>query len=266
MPHDPTTIRMSDKDHAEGEAVTDSAVGERIAKRLSRAGISSRRDAENMIRAGRVSVNGAVLTTPAFLVSESDRIVVDGKPVAEPEPSRLFRYNKPRGLVTTRRDERGRETIFDQLPAGLPRLITVGRLDLNSEGLLLLTNDGGLSRHLELPATGWIRRYRVRAYGPVSDAALGKLARGVTVEGVRYGSIEVSVESTKGDNSWLVVGLQEGRNREIRKVFSHIGLTVNRLIRVAYGPFQLGKLPEGAVEEVPKRVVREQLGAFLSAK
>jgi 23S rRNA pseudouridine2605 synthase len=233
--------------------------GERIAKRLSRAGVCSRRDAEAWIAAGRVSLNGAVLTTPATLVTSDDTITVDGAVVGAAEATRLFRYHKPRGLVTTRRDERGRRTIFDEFPPALPRLITIGRLDLNSEGLLLLTNDGGVARHLELPATGWVRRYRVRAFGRIDQAALDRLAGGVTVEDVRYGPIEARLESTQGGNSWIMVGLQEGRNREIRRVFEHIGMTVNRLIRVAYGPFQLGKLPEGAIEEVPKRVIREQL-------
>jgi 23S rRNA pseudouridine2605 synthase len=238
--------------------------GERIAKRLSRAGVCSRRDAEKWIAAGRVSVNGARLTTPATLVTEGDIVMVDGQVVGEAEPTRLFRYNKPRGLVTTNRDEMGRTTIYDRLPPELPRLITVGRLDLNSEGLLLMTNDGEVARHLELPATAWVRRYRVRAFGRVDQPMLDKLAKGITVEGVRYGPIEALLEDTRGGNSWITVGLQEGRNREIRRVFEHIGLTVSRLIRVAYGPFQLGKLPEGAIEEVPKRVIREQLGHFLN--
>ena len=239
---------------------------ERIAKRLSRAGICSRRDAEKWIAAGRVKVNGAVLTTPATLVDAGDAISVDGNPVAEAEDTRLFRYNKPRGLVTTHRDEKGRETIFDRFPPELPRVMSVGRLDMNSEGLLLLTNDGGLARHLELPATGWVRRYRVRAFGRVDQALLDTLAKGVTVDGVRYGPVEALLEGTNGGNSWVAVGLQEGRNREIRRVFEHIGLNVNRLIRIAYGPFQLGKLPEGAIEEVPKRVVKQQLGQFAKAK
>ena len=237
--------------------------GERIAKRLSRAGVCSRRDAEKLIAEGRVSMNGAVLTTPATLVIDSDMIVVDGKLIGGIEPPRLFRYHKPHGLVTTRRDEKGRRTIFDELPAGLPRLITVGRLDLTSEGLMLLTNDGGIARHLELPATGWARRYRVRAFGRIDMKALERLKNGVTVEGVRYGPIEATVESKQGANSWLNVSLTEGRNREIRRVFEHLGMTVNRLIRVAYGPFQLGTLPEGAVEEVPTRIVKLELGDVL---
>ncbi len=233
---------------------------ERIAKRLSRAGVCSRRDAEKWIAAGRVKVNGETLSSPATLVGAEDAIVVDGSPVGEAEDTRLFRYHKPRGLVTTHRDEKGRETIFSRFPPELPRVMSVGRLDINSEGLLLLTNDGGLARQLELPATGWLRRYRVRAFGRVDQALLDNLMKGVTVDGVRYGAIEAALEGTNGGNSWIAVGLQEGRNREIRRVFEHIGLNVNRLIRVAYGPFQLGKLPEGAIEEVPRRIVKQQLG------
>jgi 23S rRNA pseudouridine2605 synthase len=234
---------------------------ERIAKRLSRAGVCSRREAERWIAEGRISLNGARVTTPATLVSADDVILADGKPVAAAEETRLFRYHKPVGLVTTRSDERGRETVFDRMPAELPRLISVGRLDLTSEGLLLLTNNGALSRYLELPATGWPRRYRVRAHGIVAPSLLERLKRGVTVEGVRYGPIEAvpekNAEKEARSNSWLMVSLNEGKNREIRKAFAHVGLTVNRLIRVGYGPFQLGKLPVGAIEEVPKRVLKE---------
>ena len=233
---------------------------ERIAKRLSRAGICSRRDAEKWIAAGRIKVNGETLASPATLVGADDAILVDGNAVGAAEETRLFRYHKPRGLVTTHRDEKGRETIFSRFPPELPRVMSVGRLDINSEGLLLLTNDGGVARRLELPATGWVRRYRVRAFGRVDQALLDRLAAGVTVDGVRYGAIEAALEGTNGGNSWITVGLQEGRNREIRRVFEHIGLNVNRLIRVAYGPFQLGKLPEGAIEEVPRRIVRQQFG------
>ena len=233
---------------------------ERIAKRLSRAGLCSRRDAEKWIAAGRVKVNGETLSSPATLVGAEDAIVVDGNRVGEAEDTRLFRYHKPRGLVTTHRDEKGRKTIFSRFPPELPRVMSVGRLDINSEGLLLLTNDGGLARQLELPATGWVRRYRVRAFGRVDQPLLDNLMKGVTVDGVRYGPIEAALEGTNGGNSWIAVGLQEGRNREIRRVFEHIGLNVNRLIRVAYGPFQLGKLPEGAIEEVPRRIVKQQLG------
>jgi 23S rRNA pseudouridine2605 synthase len=236
---------------------------ERIAKRMSRAGLCSRRDAEAWIAAGRVMVNGAVLTTPATVVSDADTIVVDGQPLTPAEPTRLMRYHKPAGLVTTRRDEFGRATIFDKMPPHLPRMITVGRLDLTSEGLLLLTNDGGLARHLELPATGWVRRYRVRAFGRLDQGMLDRLAQGVTVEGVRYGPIEATIESQKGANSWVAVNLQEGRNREIRRVFEYMGLTVNRLIRIAYGPYQLGNLTEGSIEEIPRRILKQTLGKFV---
>ncbi|MBI1207082.1 MAG: pseudouridine synthase [Azospirillum sp.] len=238
--------------------------GERIAKRLARAGLCSRRDAERWIAEGRVAVAGQVLTTPAVLVRAEDPITVDGKPVAEPEPTRLWRYHKPAGLVTTTRDEHGRPTVFEKLPPAMPRVISVGRLDLTSEGLLLLTNDGTLARHLELPATGWTRRYRVRVHGTVETAALQRLARGITVDGIDYGAIEAALDRQQGSNAWLTVALREGKNREIRKVMETLGLTVNRLIRTAYGPFQLGKLPEGEVEEVPRRVVRDQLASFLT--
>ncbi len=234
--------------------------GERIAKVLARAGLCSRRDAERWIAAGRVVVNGQVLTTPATTVTDADTIVVDGKALPAKEPARLWRYHKPRGLMTTHKDPRGRPTVFEKLPRGLPRVVSVGRLDFNSEGLLLLTNDGGLARRLELPATGWTRRYRVRAFGDVDDEALARLKAGVTISGVRYGPIRAAIDSRKGDNVWLTVALTEGKNREVRRVLEHLGLSVNRLIRVAYGPFQLGHLAEGEVEEVPRKVLREQLG------
>jgi len=241
------------------------AEGERIAKRLARAGLCSRRDAERWIAAGRVAVAGQVLTSPAVLVGPKDLITVDGKAVAEPEPPRLWRYYKPVGLVTTNRDERGRETVFDRLPPELPRVISVGRLDLTSEGLLLLTNDGELARHLELPTTGWLRRYRVRVHGVVDPARLATLAKGITVEGVAYGPIEATLDRQQGSNAWLTVSLREGRNREIRRVMEALGFTVSRLIRIAYGPFQLGKLAEGAVEEVPRRVIRDQIAGLFGA-
>jgi 23S rRNA pseudouridine2605 synthase len=234
-------------------------MSERIAKFLSRAGIASRRDAERMIEAGRVAVNGVVLTTPATLVVADDRITVDGKPVAAPQRTRLFRYHKPADLVVTHRDPQGRRTVFETLPPGLPRVVSVGRLDLNSEGLLLLTNDGGLARTLELPATGWLRRYRVRVYGMVDDARLARLADGVTVDGVRYGPIEAGLDSRRGDNAWLTVSLREGKNREVRRVMEHLGLRVSRLIRVAYGPFQLGQLTAGSIEEVKATQLRAAL-------
>ncbi len=234
-------------------------VGERIAKFLARAGVSSRRDAEAMIAAGRVALNGQAVSHPATFVAADDIVLVDGKPVSAPERTRLWRYHKPSGLVTTHRDPEGRPTVFEKLPAALPRVISVGRLDLTSEGLLLLTNDGALARLLELPATGWIRRYRVRVYGAVDPARLAALARGTTIEGVRYGPIEAGLDSRKGENAWLSVALREGRNREIRKVMASLDLVVTRLIRISYGPFQLGLLPRGAVEEIPARVLREQL-------
>ncbi len=234
--------------------------GERIAKWLARAGVCSRRDAEKLIAEGRIVLNGAPVTQPATFVGPDDVVQVDGRAVHEPERTRLFRYHKPAGLMTTHKDPEGRPTVFDKLPPGLPRLISVGRLDLNSEGLLLLTNDGALSRKLELPENGWTRRYRVRVFGHVDPRALAALAKGVTIEGVRYAPIEAGLDSRKGDNAWLTVALQEGKNREVRRVMAHLGLEVSRLIRVAYGPFQLGTLPKGAVEEVNPKVLREQLG------
>jgi 23S rRNA pseudouridine2605 synthase len=225
---------------------------ERIAKVMARAGLCSRRDAERWILDGRVSVNGQTLDTPAFTVVPSDKIVVDGQPLPAVEATRLFLYHKLTGLVTTARDENSRPTVFGSLPDGLPRVVSVGRLDLNSEGLLLLTNDGGLARHLELPANSWTRRYRVRVRGTVRPSALARLAQGVTVEGIKYGPIHASLERAQtGANVWLVLTLQEGKNREVRKVMAELGLQVNRLIRTDYGPFQLGDLPPGAVREVP---------------
>jgi 23S rRNA pseudouridine2605 synthase len=234
--------------------------GERIAKWLARAGIASRRDAERLIADGMVKLNNQVVQHPATFVGPGDLVQLRGRVIDAPERTRLWRYHKPEGQVTTHKDPEGRPTVFERLPPGLPRVVSVGRLDLNSEGLLLLTNDGALARRLELPSNGWIRRYRVRAWGMVDERALAGLARGLTVDGVRYGPIEAMLEARKGDNSWLSVALTEGRNREVRRVMAHLGLQVNRLIRVAYGPFQLGKLPRGAVDEVPAKVLREQLG------
>ncbi|MHB0701579.1 pseudouridine synthase, partial [Roseomonas mucosa] len=234
--------------------------GERIARFLARAGIASRRAAETLIAEGRVKLGGRVVETPATFVSPGDAVSVDGRAVAAPEHTRLFRHHKPDGLVTTHKDPQGRPTVFEKLPAGLPRLISVGRLDLNSEGLLLLTNDGALARKLELPSNGWIRRYRARVHGRVDEAALAWLAKGVTVEGVKYGPIQAGLDSRQGTNAWLTVSLQEGKNREVRRVLAHLGLQVTRLIRTAYGPFQLGSLPRGAVEEVNAKTMRDQLG------
>ncbi|WP_298225643.1 pseudouridine synthase [Acidocella sp.] len=233
--------------------------GERIAKFLSRAGVASRRDAEVMIEAGRVRMNNEPVTHPAIFVKKGDTVLVDGKPVNEPERTRLFRYHKPEGLVTTHKDPEGRPTVFERLPPGLPRLISVGRLDLASEGLLLLTNDGALSRQLELPATGWLRRYRVRVHGGVSQEKLKRLAEGMVVDRVKYGPIEATIDSVQRSNTWLSISLREGKNREIRRVMQALDLPVTRLIRVAYGPFQLGTLPRGAAEEVNGKVLREQV-------
>ncbi len=240
--------------------------GERIAKHLARAGLCSRRDAERWIAEGRVKLDGKVLKSPAVTVTAASDIRVDGKPVPAPEPARLWRYHKPAGLVTTHRDERGRPTVFERLPPELPRLVSVGRLDLNSEGLLLLTNDGALARELELPARGWLRRYRVRVHGTIEPARLAALADGITIAGIAYGPIRAALDRQQGSNAWLTVSLREGKNREIRRVMAHLGLGVSRLIRVAYGPFQLGELPRGAVEEVSRRVLRDQLGENRSAK
>ncbi|PKU26050.1 pseudouridine synthase [Telmatospirillum siberiense] len=248
------------------DAPHDAAKGERIAKRLARAGLCSRRDAERWIADGRVSVDGQKLTSPAVTVTESSIIIVDGKPLPEAERTRLWRYHKPTGLVTSHKDPQGRPTVFDRLPEGIPRVISVGRLDLNSEGLLLLTNDGELARRLELPTTGWVRRYRVRVHGTPDLKQLAELERGVTVEGVAYGPIKALLDRQQGSNAWLTVSLKEGKNREIRKVMEHLGWTVSRLIRIAYGPFQLGLLEPGMADEVPSRVLKEQLGDRGSTK
>jgi 23S rRNA pseudouridine2605 synthase len=234
--------------------------GERIAKAMARAGLCSRREAEQWILAGRVKVNGVKLTSPARNVLPTDIVSVDGKAMQGKEKTRLWRYHKPRGLLTTARDPQGRPTVFENLPKDLPRVVSVGRLDLNSEGLLLLTNDGTLARRLELPATGWIRRYRVRVNGTVEVAHLDQLRRGMTVDGIRYGPVHASLDRQQGDNAWLTMSLTEGKNREIRKLCGAFGWAVSRLIRLSYGPFQLGHLNKSEVEEVPGKVLKEQLG------
>src|SRR4051794_2613601 len=241
----------------------DGPKGDRIAKLMARAGLCSRRDAERWIAQGRVSVDGKVLASPAVNVPEGARVLVDGKPLPVPEPARLFRYHKPRGLLTTHKDPRGRPTVFERLEGDLPRLISIGRLDLDSEGLLLMTNDGGVARRLMLPSTGWLRRYRVRVHGAVDAETLRNLTKGIRVDGVTYGPVKARLDRQQGDNAWLTVSIGEGRNREIRRLFEHLGWPVNRLIRTAYGPFQLGNLRRGAIEEVPRRVMREQLGGLL---
>ena len=238
--------------------------GQRIAKVMARAGLCSRRDAERWIEAGRVAVNGEVLTSPAYLVADDDEIKVDGKVLHAAERTRLWLYHKPVGLVTTHKDEQGRQTVFERLPSGLPRVVSVGRLDLNSEGLLLLTNDGGLSRYLELPSTGWSRKYRVRVMGDVDEAKLVALKDGVTVEGIKYQSIDAQLEK-RGVNSWISVVLHEGKNREIRRVMAHLGLQVNRLIRTDYGPFSLGNLDKGGVAEVEEVVLRAQIRGYFGS-
>ena len=234
--------------------------GERIAKVISRAGLASRRDAEEMVTQGRVAVNGRVINSPALDVTTRDVITVDGQKLPERERTRLFLYHKPRGLMTTHDDPEGRPTVFDNLPEGLPRLISIGRLDFNTEGLLLLTNDGGLARVLEHPDTGWLRRYRVRAHGEVTQAQLDQLKNGIEVDGVKYGSIDATLERDQGANVWVTFAIREGKNREVRNVMAHLGLEVNRLILISYGPFQLGEIAEGQVEEVRSRVLRDQLG------
>lgn len=246
----------------EGAEGSEEARSGRIAKVLARAGVASRREAERLIALGAVKVNGAVITSPALNVTPQDRILVYGQPLAAPDPARLWLYYKPLGLVTSSADEQGRETIYDHLPEGLPRVMPVGRLDLNSEGLLLLTNDGALKRRLELPATGWLRKYRVRVNGRPEDAQFDPLRQGIVVEGERFRPMEVVLDRQQGANAWLTVGLREGKNREIRKAMAAIGLYVNRLIRISYGPFRLGELEPGEVSELRPKVLRDQLGAL----
>jgi 23S rRNA pseudouridine2605 synthase len=241
-------------------AVQDSADGDRIAKVLARAGVCSRRDAERLIAEGRVTVDGHKLDTPAFKVKPGAKITVDGKPVAEPERARLWRYHKPKGLVTTHRDEKGRGTVFANLPTNMPRVISIGRLDYNSEGLLLLTNDGELARRLELPANGWLRRYRVRVFGKLMQEDLDRILKGVEIDGVKYSAAEAKLDRQQGGNAWATIALKEGKNREVRRLMEHIGVKVNRLIRVSFGPFHLGQLKESDVDEIPTKVLRQQLG------
>ena len=233
---------------------------ERIAKHIARAGVCSRREAEARIADGRVTVNGELITSPALNVTAADSITVDGKPLPDREPARLWRYHKPRGLVVSARDEKDRQTIFDTLPANMPRVLSVGRLDMDSEGLLLLTNDGGLARHLELPSTGWSRKYRVRVQGHVDPEALEALAGGITIDGIRYGEISARLDRQMPSNAWLNIAIREGKNREVRRIMEHLGHQVSRLIRVSYGPFQLGDLESGGVELVKPRILADQLG------
>lgn len=266
MVHDPLRPHHDDmgQPHTDGESAEE---GERVAKLLARSGVGSRRDVERLIGEGRVAINGRTLTTPAVKVSPGDILTVDSEVVGEPEPARVFRYHKPVGLVTTHKDPAGRPTVFENLPDGLPRLISVGRLDINSEGLLLLTNDGGLARALEMPSTAIVRRYRARAHGRTTQERLDTLKDGITVEGIRYGPVEAKLDKVKegpqGTNLWLTVTLQEGKNREVRRVLEAIGLKVNRLIRLAYGPFALGTLGDGEIEEVGPRVIRELLSEHI---
>ena len=248
-PKDPSGPRRAGQASAEPAA-------ERVARALARAGVASRREAERLIAAGRVALNGKVLASPAVNVGPGDILTLDGSPVADREPPRLWRYHKPPGLITTHKDPKGRPTVFERLPPGMPRVISIGRLDLNSEGLLLLTNDGALARQLELPSSGIVRRYRARAFGRVSQEKLDRLAQGITVEGIAYGPIEARLERGTGSNVWIGLGLAEGKNREVRKVLEALGLKVNRLIRVSYGPFELGELAPGEADEVPARRLR----------
>jgi 23S rRNA pseudouridine2605 synthase len=251
---------LKDPDLANENAEDPHKDGERIAKVMARAGVCSRRDAEKLIAEGRVALGGKKVTTPAIRVPPDAVITVDGKAIPSAEASKLFRYHKPAGLVTSHRDPEGRPTVFASLPPQLPRVVSVGRLDINSEGLLLLTNDGELARRLELPAQGWVRRYRVRLFGKVTQADLDRLKNGITIEGTRYGPVTAELERAKGPYAWATVSLKEGKNREVKRLMEHLGLKVARLIRVSFGPFHLGHLPEGAVEEIAGKVWREQLG------
>ncbi|MFT5632074.1 MAG: 23S rRNA pseudouridine2605 synthase [Gammaproteobacteria bacterium] len=248
------------KDSKPSSAPAGASTGERIAKVLARAGVASRRDVERMIEAGRVYMNGSKVERAAINVTADDAITVDGKPVGEPDAPRLWLYHKPAGLVTSDRDEKGRKTIYDEMPDDLPRVLAIGRLDINSEGLLLLTNDGGIKRKLELPSTGWLRRYRVRVNGRPSEDTFAPLRNGVIVDGEKYQAMQVTIDRQQGANAWLTVGLREGKNREIRRAMQDVGLSVNRLIRVSYGPFQLGEIKPGEVDEIRRKIMRDQLG------
>ena len=259
--YDPAAPRIEPR---AGAAASPAKVTMRIAKAMARAGLCSRREAERWIEEGRVAVNGKVLRTPACEVGPEDRVIVDGQMLPAAEPTRLWRFYKTKGLVTTHSDPEGRETVFDRLPPEMPRVLSIGRLDYNTEGLLLLTNDGELARHLELPATGWLRRYRVRAHGRVTQIELDKLKDGIEIEGVKYGPIEATVDSFQGGNVWLTIGIREGKNREVRKVLSNFHLDVNRLIRISFGPFQLMDLQPGGVELVRRHVLADQLGPELA--
>lgn len=236
-------------------------MAERIAKFMARSGVCSRRDAEELIRQKRVTVNGEIVETPAFNVEGTEKILLDGEKLPQMDDTRLWLYYKPVGLLTTHKDTQDRQTVFANLPAGMPRVISVGRLDLNSEGLLLLTNNGELSRKLELPENGWSRRYKVKVHGFLDKKKLATLSQGTTVDGINYGPVKVEIETEKGTNAWLIVTLNEGKNREIRKLMKSVGLDVARLIRLSYGPFQLGSLKKGEVREVHQKVLREQLGS-----
>lgn len=263
---------MEKKNNTTEKPATDKKFeGERIAKRMARAGVCSRRDAERLIAEGRVSVDGKKITSPALNVTDANVILLNGKAIDTPEESRVWRYHKPAGTITTARDPQGRPTVFEKMPPEMPRVVSIGRLDFNTEGLLLLTNDGELARHMELPQNAWLRHYRVRVYGEVILAKLAALANGVTISGIRYDAIKVEIEKKKQDetrssNTWLSVTIREGKNREVRKIMEHMDLQVTRLIRTAFGPFQLSSLPRGNVEEIPRRALHESLGGFFDSK